>query len=411
MDIHRKRRNSGTAGFALGVLFTALLFFVVLSGREMFGAMVRGQNPVKGLEVLTSDETREKMEEVRNILQENLLEDVDSQQLSDYLFTGIAQGLGDDYAAYYTPEELAEMKAGSSGEYKGIGCTLAEDADTGRLTIMEVYTESPADLAGLLPGDVLLAYGDQSLEGMDVSDVAQMIRRSEEPFRLTVYRDASGEELTVDLQCAEVHKDTVSGELREDQTGYLKITEFDEVTVGQFQETVERLRAEGMEKLVIDLRNNPGGLLDSVCGILDYIFPEGLLVYTVDRAGNRADIRSTDDHVLDLPIAVLINENSASASELFAGAVQDRERGPVIGTTSFGKGVVQQTYVLSDGSALKFTVQKYYTPNGTCIQGTGITPDIPVEESEESGRDAVYEKAWEVLNSNGTEDDIQRKAG
>ena len=392
-------------------LLTALLFvFVMGAGRDLLSGRQNKQEGAAGLDVLTSEETRAKTEEVQTILEQNYLNDVDPEQLSDKMFLGIASGLGDDYAAYYTPEDLEEMRAETNGSYVGIGCTLGADSKTGRLTIMEVYTDSPADQAGLMPGDVLLAWEDHLITGTDVTEVARGIRGMKGPFTLQVLRPSLDQELTFTLECRQVNKDTVVSELMEDGVGYIRIREFDEVTVGQFRDAVDALQNAGASSLVIDVRDNPGGLLNAVCDILDYLLPEGLLVYTMDRSGNREDYRSSDTHRVDLPMAVLVNGNSASASELFAGALHDRDRATLIGTTTFGKGIVQQTFMLKDGSAIKFTVQKYYTPGGTCIQGTGITPDIVVEEPEDEAQngvqeeettDAPLEKALEVLRTDG----------
>lgn len=189
------------------------------------------------------------------------------------------------------------------------------------------------------------------------------------------------------------------------QTGYIQVTEFTDHTAEQFAEAVKTLQEENMTSLIIDVRSNPGGMLTAVCDMLDQILPEGLMVYTEDRNGNREEYRSTDDEVLDLPIAVLVNGSSASASEIFAGAIQDRGAGTLIGTTTYGKGVVQSIMQLKDGSAFKITTMKYFTPNGVCIQGIGIDPDVEIEYEFTGPEDAEYsveydnqiQKALEVL--------------
>ncbi len=179
------------------------------------------------------------------------------------------------------------------------------------------------------------------------------------------------------------------------QTGYIQVTEFTEHTVEQFEDALTELQQEGMTALIVDLRSNPGGMLTSVCSMLDDILPEGLLVYTEDKDGNRQDYNSTDDKTLDLPLAVLVNGNSASASEIFAGAIQDRKAGTIIGTTTYGKGVVQSILSLKDGSAFKLTTSRYFTPSGTCIQGIGIEPDVEIEYEFTGPEDATYSEEYD----------------
>jgi carboxyl-terminal processing protease len=259
-----------------------------------------------------------------------------------------------------------------------------------------------------MAGDVLLRLRDTDLTGMELSDVISMIRASEETFSLTVLRD--GKEITLEMACGPVERTTVTWDIKDDEIGYIRIEEFDSVTVDQFKTAVDELLLADVQGLVFDLRDNPGGLLDSVCDILDYLLPEGLMVYTEDRSGNREEYTSDDTHFVSLPMAVLVNGSSASASEIFAGALQDYEMGVIIGMPTYGKGVVQDTYRLSDGSAFKMTVQKYYTPNGQDIDGNGITPDITVEEDASQERDVPLETALEVLEDEGTETDFSGAA-
>jgi carboxyl-terminal processing protease len=233
-------------------------------------------------------------------------------------------------------------------------------------------------------GDVVLAIDDVSVDGMDLSEAVSMIRSKEESFVLQVYRESEDKELALALSCSEVELDYVQWEMMTDEIGYLKLTEFTTRGAEQFREALEEMEQQGMTRLIVDLRDNPGGLLDAVCDMLDMILPDDLLVYTEDRNGSREEYYGTKSRVFDGQVAVLVNGNSASASEIFAGAVQDWALGPVVGTQSYGKGVVQKTFTLSDGSAFKLTVEKYYTPNGQDIDGNGITPDIEVTESDDT---------------------------
>jgi carboxyl-terminal processing protease len=383
-------------GFVTGVLAALVCVTCFTAGYELIGRKWTAEDAAQaGAEILSDSQTADKLKEVQNLIQQKYLSEVDGSELSDYLFRGVAAGLGDAYARYYTKEELASVQESNEGAYYGIGATLSQDAETGELLVSAVYEGCPAQQAGLLEGDYLLRLGETELTGMDLSDVITMIRESEGTFSLTVLRDE--EEITLEMACGQVEMTTVTWEIRENDIGYIRITEFDSVTVEQFKTAVDELILEGTKGIVMDLRDNPGGLLDSVCDMLDYLLPEGLIVYTEDRDGTREEYTSDDTHSVSLPMAVLVNGNSASASEIFAGALQDYGMGVIIGMPTYGKGVVQNTYLLSDGSAFKLTVEKYYTPNGQDIDGNGITPDITVEEDASQERDLPLETALEVL--------------
>lgn len=236
---------------------------------------------------------------------------------------------------------------------------------------------------------MLLAADDYEAASMDLSEFVNHIRGEEgTTVHLTVSRD--GESLEFNVERRNIEIQTVTYELLENQTGYIAVTEFTEPTADQFAAAIAELQNQGMTSLIVDLRSNPGGLLDTACEMLDQILPEGLLVYTEDNAGNREEYNSTDDEVLDIPLVVLVNGDSASASEIFAGAIQDRDAGTIIGTTTYGKGIVQSILGMTDGTAFKMTTERYYTPNGTCIHGIGITPDVEVEYEFLGGEEDTY---------------------
>ena len=225
-------------------------------------------------------------------------------------------------------------------------------------------------------------------------------------MNIEVIRGESEEPLSFDVKRAPVEIPTVSHEMLEGKIGYIEITEFDVITEEQFREAMADLESQGMEKLVVDLRNNPGGVLGSVCNVLEQILPEGLIDYTEDRNGERDEYRCSGDHEFKKPLAVLVNGNSASAAEIFAGAVKDYGIGTLVGTTTFGKGIVQRIINLNDGTAVKLTVSKYYTPKGNNIHKVGIEPDVEVELDEElrqkvtieKSEDNQLQKAVEILN-------------
>ncbi len=403
------------AGFLLGVL-SALVCIALFVMGWFFAQWRTDRREARSLEeeqrvsVLTAPETLYKLNEVQGLIEQHFLDEVDSKLLSSYLFKGIAAGLEDPYANYYSVEELQSVLDSSRGEYFGIGATLMADAKTNEIRVLEVYEEGPAYEAGLQTGDVLCFLNDESLEGKGLSEVVSMIKGYEGPFTLGVYRPEMEEELQLEMECGEVKLQYVQHEMLEDHIGYIRLSEFTESAVGQFKEAVDALQGQGMEKLIVDLRSNPGGLLDSVCDILDEVLPEGLIVYTENRNGERQERYADSKRSVTCEIAVLVDGNSASASEIFAGAVQDLELGPIIGTKTYGKGVVQQTYTLSDGSAFKLTTETYYTPKGQDIDGNGITPDIIVEDEnnteqvEEDGKNETEGAPEELKDEeNGTE--------
>ncbi len=401
-----ERTGRFAAGFLTGIV-TALICMAVFSFGWFAARGVRLRTEKQtdaehaGAEVLTDEETLYKLSEIQQLIEETYLGEIDGETLSSQLFKGIAAGLEDDYADYYSAAELQSVLDASRGAYYGIGATLSQALDTGEIRVAKVYEDSPAMEGGLQEGDLLLEIDGVSAADMELTEVVSRIKSSEEPFSLTVFREGQDGEVTLTLACDEVTLVHVTYEMKENQIGYISIAEFSEEAVGQFEEALKVLLDQGMEKLIVDLRGNPGGLLDSVCEMLDQVLPKGLIVYTEDGNGNREEFKSDGKRLIDCEMAVLVNGYSASASEIFAGAVQDYGIGPVIGTKTYGKGVVQKTYPLSDGSAFKLTVEKYYTPKGQDINGYGITPDILVEEPRapsQEDTDPVLEKAMEVMN-------------
>ena len=349
-------------------------------------------------------QVKKKAGEIEELINAYYLDEIDGQKVEDTMYTGMVAGLEDPYSVYYSKEELESMEESISGAYSGIGATLTQDPDTGDLSVVSCFDGTPAQEAGLQPGDVITGWNGNSVEGMELSELVSKIKTDpEEQLTLEIERD--GEILEVELTRREVQIPTVEYEMLDDQIGYIRLVEFDEVTAEQFKEALEDLENQNMEKLIIDVRNNPGGVLQVVCDMLDQLLPEGLIVYTEDKNGNRKEYTSDEEHQFTKPLAVLANENSASASEIFAGAIQDYGIGTIVGTTTFGKGIVQRTFYLSDGTGVKLTVAKYYTPKGHDIHKKGITPDVEIELDEElknqssisHEEDNQLQKAIEVL--------------
>ena len=340
-------------------------------------------------------QVKKKTGEIEELINAYYLDEIDGQKVEDTMYTGMVAGLEDLYSVYYSKEELESMEESISGAYSGIGATLTQDPDTGELSVVSCFDGTPAQEAGLQPGDVITGWNGKSVEGLELSELVSKIMTDPEE-QLT---------LEVELTRREVQIPTVEYEMLDNQIGYIRLVEFDEVTADQFKEALEDLENQNMEKLIIDVRNNPGGVLQVVCDMLDQLLPEGMIVYTEDKNGNRKEYTSDEEHQFTKPLAVLANENSASASEIFAGAIQDYGIGTIVGTTTFGKGIVQRTFYLSDGTGVKLTVAKYYTPKGHDIHKKGITPDVEIELDEElknqssisHEEDNQLQKAIEVL--------------
>lgn len=325
-------------------------------------------------------------------------EDVDAADLETGLYKGLFSGLGDPYSQYYTPEEYEDIKISASAQYYGIGAALQQDKTTMRVTVSRVYEDSGAEAAGIKKGDEIVEVEDIKASETELSELVAKIRGEEgTTVHLKVTREGEEEALDFDVTRGEVHIPTVTSKMLEDGIGYIQVSEFAESTPQDFQSAIDTLTEQGMTSLMVDLRGNGGGVLTACQKMLDIILPEGIVVYTEDKYGNRVDYKSDAERCLKLPIVVLINGNSASASEIFAGAIHDFDYGTLIGTKTFGKGIVQNVKMLEDGSAYKLTVSKYYTPNGHNIHGTGIEPDIEVEY-EYTG-DADAEEYNELLDS------------
>lgn len=354
--------------FLQGALFGAL---IVLSGAGIVSCGVR----------LSKDaSSEEKVEALKKLIDEKYMGEVDEDALKEGLYKGYVQGLDDPYSVYYDEEETKELYETTEGEYSGIGAVLSQDLKSGVITLVQIYEDSPADKAGLKDEDILTKVGTLDVTGMDLSEVVTYIKGEKgTEVELTVLRGEDADEVTVTAVRDTVEAQTVEYEMLEDQIGYLAVSEFDSVTYGQYEEALEALSDQGMEGLVVDLRNNPGGNLNTVCDMLDLVLPEGTIVYMEDKEGKRQTYSSDDAHQLDVPMAVLVNGNSASASEIYAGAIQDHEAGTIVGTQTYGKGVVQQIFDLGDGTSVKLTIAEYFTPKGRSINGEGVTPDLEVE--------------------------------
>ena len=349
-----------------------------------------------------SDDTVAKMKVIENVIDTYFYkEDVDKDAMVDGIFKGMVESLGDPYSEYYSKEELESLYQDSLGVYYGVGAYVSLDTTTGLAKISGIIADSPAEDADLRAEDIIYKVDDVDVTGMTLQETVSLIKGDENTtVKLTLIRD--GKEIEKEVTRRRVESPTVKFEMLDDGMAYIQITEFDTVTVDQFTEAMAMARGNDMKGLILDLRSNPGGNLSSVVSIAKQMLPKGLIVYTVDRDGNREEYSCDGSKELDVPMVVLVNGNSASASEILAGAIKDYGIGTLVGTTTFGKGIVQRPIELSDGSAVKLTISSYYTPNGINIHGIGIEPDVECEfDSERYYSDEAYdnqlEKAKEVL--------------
>lgn len=397
-----------TRRFIAGILIGFLVSVLVVSAAALSLLYVYKGNGVPGLSVtgesdLLNEDTLNKIQALEDVIDTYYYKtDVDKQDEADGIYKGLMNSLGDPYSVYYTEEELDEMMNSTKGIYYGIGAYVSFDNTINMARISGVMPGSPAESAELCVDDIIYEINKESTQGLTLEEVVSLIKgEAGTTVHLTLVRNGSTSNVEVDVERAQIEVPTVSSEVFDNNVGYLKITEFDEVTYSQFVENMAELRAQNIEGLIIDLRSNPGGNLSTVCDIARQLLPKGVIVYTEDREGNREDYTCDGQNEIDIPVVVLVNQYSASASEILAGAIKDYNLGKLVGKTTYGKGIVQRIFDLRDGTAVKLTVSSYFTPNGINIHGVGIEPDVEVEYDGEAyakdKTDTQLDKAKEVM--------------
>ena len=365
-----------------------------------------------------SQRVQKKTKEVEKLIDQYFYFEEDPAKREENYFDGIMEGLDDPYSVYYTPEEFAKLNEDDSGEYVGIGATVSKTVEDGKVYVVKPLRGSPAEAVGLLPGDVFVKIDDIDVTtDMELEEVVNYIRGKEgTTAHLKMYREGEPDFLEFDITRAKIQNITVDYEMLDNKIGYISVDQFIENTPQQFKEGVDSLIGQGARALIIDMRNNPGGLLTAVNEMTDYIINDdavadgakeaGLQLVVKDKDGKIInDYKCSDEHSVDIPMAVLINGNSASAAEIFTADMKDYKLATIIGTTTFGKGIVQSVIPLSDGSAIKITIAKYFTPAEHDIHKVGIEPDIEIDVSDEQKRmaeiphdeDPQLQKAIEVL--------------
>lgn len=399
----RKKKSQGFAsGMIIGAVsaFMAVILLIlsvaaVCIAKGYIHIGVNGDVYIQSDAVTDSDgigsEVEGKLNAIDSVLESFYFGDVDDETAKDSIYKAYLSSYGDKYTMYYTADEYKALKESTNGKFYGIGAVCQLSGEGGVL-LVDVYDNGAGYQAGLRSGDRVVNVDGRDITDMELSSAVALIK-GDKGTSVTLEVIRGTERLTFSAVRDAVEAKTVSYTLLDNNIGYLSISQFEEVTTKQFKAAVEDLQSQGMKGLVIDIRNNPGGLLDTVVGMLKYMLPDGLIVYTEDKQGNRKEYKGQDNDEFNLPLAVIVNGNSASASEIFAGAIQDYGKGTIIGTQTYGKGIVQTVKPLTDGSAIKFTIAKYFTPKGQDIHGKGVTPDMVVEYDTDADVDTQLDAA------------------
>lgn len=383
-------------GMSLGIF---LIGRTAMDGGGQTAESGRAQNQEGSLDL---KRISEKIQTIQGVIDKYYLFDEDKAKVEDWIYKGMLYGLEDPYTVYYNAEEYNKLMEDTSGEYCGIGVMVSQSAETGVITVTKVFEGTPGAEAGMLPGDIIYKVGDEEVTGMDLELVVKDHIKGEEGTTVivTVLRQETGEYVDMKMQRRQITVPTVEHKMLENKVGYISVSQFDTVTAGQFKEAIADLEKQGMEKMIVDLRNNPGGVVDAVVSMVDYILPDDLviegdpnlvktkkdktlLLYMADKNGEGEQYYASDGHKVDVPMAVLVNGQSASASEVFSGALKAYDKAELVGTKTFGKGIVQTLFPLDQGTAIKMTVAHYYTPSGLDLHGKGLEPDVEVELNEE----------------------------
>ena len=362
--------------------------------------------------IKNNGKTIKKLSSVLDVIEDYSIYGIENKdEMADLASAAFVYSLNDKYALYISKDQYKNYLSAVSSSYFGIGAKLQSDLITNEVTIAECDKGMPADIGGVLPGDILLAVDEEECTAQNLSLITNYIKNKGEGSEVSLKLKRDGKVIYKTLTVMRIVSDTVSGEMLTDDIGYIKITDFRgdidkevRTTVDDFKDNFNTLRDNGMTKIIVDLRDNPGGEFGTVATIIDEFLSEGLITYTEDKNGKKSHLYATSGGY-DYPVCILVNENTASAAEIFTAALHDNGKATVIGTKTYGKGLVQKNLPLYDGSALLLTVSKYFTPSGVCINEIGIEPDIHLELPEGMSpsdftlnKDPQVLKAIEVLN-------------
>ena len=406
-----KEKPGFWGGIVCGLLIALIILVAVFFGGSVHNMLLgRGFTPAAAGGILTSS-VKEKISLLNDYIDYYYLDYRDDdnsgetdEDRAEGMYKGLVESLNDKYSSYYTEKEYSRLSESTEGSFEGIGVTIVQN-DEGYFEIAGFASEdSSAKKAGVEVGDIFYKVEDEYVSGMDMSDLVDRVRgKKGTSVRIVMLRGENREEVEFTIDRQKVEAITVSFNMIDDETGYIAIGAFEGITVSQFENALTSLKKQGMKRLVLDLRGNGGGMVNAAVKVADDIIPTGVVTYTLDSRGNRKDYMAVTPEELGMPLVILVDSASASASELLTGAIKDYGKGTVVGTTTFGKGIVQNIYPLADGSAVKLTNSRYYTPNGLNIQGTGIEPDVviefDVEGYEKDGSDNQLDKAVEIVKN------------
>ena len=390
------------------VVLVAFITFLITS-ITFYQYFVKGNSLNKYLALMTSDESQDisqTLDTYRAVIDKYYLGEVDEESLKEGAIKGYIEGLGDPYTEYISKEDMQDYLEDTMGNFVGIGIYMVKDTETNRIMILTPIKNSPAERAGIRPGDYIIAVDGEEYTGDDLTVISTKIKGEEgTTVKLQILR---GEEtLDFEITRENIVVNPVDGELLENNIGYIEFSSFDEGTAEQFKTKFEELQSQGITSLIIDLRNNGGGIVDEALQIAGYIADkDSVLLYEVDKDNNETVEKNESDPIINMPVIILTNENTASSSEILAGALKDLGKARTVGTKTYGKGVIQQILTLPDGSGVKITTEKYLTPNRTEINEIGIEPDETVELPEEvenvlnveRSQDTQLQKAIEMLS-------------
>lgn len=399
-------REKHRPGFVLGMI-SGLVLAVVIAGCVTAGKRIAAANGQ--VTSVVNSRSEEKLRTIENIIntyyyQYDKDKSASEEKMEDGLYSGLMDSLGDPYSVYYSKDDIKKLNEETQGVYYGIGAYLSVDEKTQEPMISGVIEGTPAEEAGLRENDIIIEVDGQDVQGMELTDVVSLVKGPEgSTVKLKLYREGEDDYLEKTVKRAKIDTPTVTGKMMDDSIGYIQITEFDSVTLDQFTDAYATLKGQGAKGLILDLRSNPGGSVDVAVNIGREILPKGTVVYTIDKAGKKEVYSCDGKNEIKIPLVVLVNGNTASSSEILTGAIKDDKIGTIVGTQTYGKGIVQNIIDLSDGTAVKVTISAYYTPSGKNIQGKGIAPDVKCEFDSDAyykdKSDNQLDKAVEVVKS------------
>lgn len=391
-------------------MLIAIVAFVtfMITSIGFYQYFVKGDSLNKYLTLMTSDSSKDisqTLDTYRALIEKYYLGEVDEESLKEGAIKGYIEGLNDPYTEYISKEDMEDYLADTMGNFVGIGIYMAQDPDTDEILVLAPIKNSPAEKAGIKPGDIIVSVDGEETSSKDITVVSTKIKGEEgTTVKLEVLRGT--ETLSFEIKRENIIVNPVEAEVLENNIGYIKFSSFDENTAEEFKTKFEELQSKGIKSLIVDLRNNGGGIVDEALEIADYfVDKDTVLLYEVDKDNNETVKKAKDKAIINMPVIILTNENTASSSEILAGALKDLGKAKIVGTKTYGKGIIQQILTLPDGSGLKITTEKYLTPNRTEINKIGIEPDEKVELPEElkdelnieKEKDTQLQKAIELL--------------